>query len=84
MIKIIPFATLEDAKEADSYAFQFLSFMEDAQGGSWSGVFTNGKEFGILYDGCIEDAFDEELLASAIETEEFYPYVEIPDEKPAE
>lgn len=84
MIKIIPFATLEDAKEADSYAFEFLGFMEDAQGGSWSGVFTDGSNFGILYDSCIDDAFDEEVVASAIETEDYYPYVEISDEKPAE
>jgi len=65
------YSTLEEAIRADSIAFSHLKQSSNAQGGSWSGIFTNGKDFAILFDSCIAGAFPKE---DPVESEDYAAY----------
>lgn len=75
----LTFTTLAEAQEADATAFAYLKSESNAQGGSWSGVFTDGTLYAILFDSCIAGAFPE---AVPTESEEFTPFVPEPDLEP--
>lgn len=66
------YPTYEEAVHADSTAFAHLKQSSNAQGGSWSGIFTNGKDFAILFDSCISGAFPKE---EPVESEDYIAYV---------
>lgn len=72
-MQYLTYQTAEEAMKADSVAFSFLKQSSNAQGGSWSGVFTNSKDFAVLFDSCIAGAFPE--AENIIESEDYVPYL---------
>lgn len=75
----LTFTTLAEAQQADAQAFAYLKAEANAQGGSWSGVFTDGTLYAILFDSCIAGAFPE---AVPVESEEFVLFVSEPELEP--
>lgn len=79
MMSFITFPSHEAASEADARAFAYLRAEANAQGGSWSGVFTDGTAYAILFDSCIAGAFPD---AVPVESDEFTPFVDTELEEP--
>jgi hypothetical protein len=56
MRTFITFPTPEEAAQADTKVAQYLREKEGSKCSQWSGIYTDGKVFGILYDATVEAA----------------------------
>ncbi len=52
----LTFPTPEEAIQADAKLAQYLRDKEGSKCSQWSGVYTDGKVYGILYDAAVEAA----------------------------
>lgn len=74
MQKYLPFATIEEAAAADKSVVAYLHQKDGSLGSQWSGVFTNGTQFGILWDSVVGEALG--VTEHGEPEGEWVPYVE--------
>ena len=67
----IQFPDYATAHAADLRAFAFLKNTENANGAQWSGVFTDGTRYGILFDADIAGAFSIVELQNSIAADDW-------------
>lgn len=84
----LTFPTLEEAAQADAKVAQYLRDKEGSKCSQWSGVYTDGKVYGILYDAAVEAAGvtgDPETNPALVITSEgeWVPYTPPAPEEPA-
>ena len=66
-MKLITFTTFEEADLADKKYLNFLKKEEHSNGGSWSGVMSNGTLFAVLFDDCIYGAMSNAEISRIID-----------------
>lgn len=67
MRTFISYNTKQEALDADKEAFKALVKEEGARGAQWSGVYTDGVKFGIVWDLAINGVIDMSKLTKVDE-----------------
>ena len=69
-MRLLTFPDLASAQAANAAALAYLRASDPLVGEQWSNIFTDGTRFGLIFDGCIQGAFDDATLGRSGDPED--------------